>query len=132
MDSVSRLKTFMIIMSSNGDMQQGAVMRQSLEVGNMSYPEVVGQRQQRSWASSGNGGEQLTWASYEANTSQRRQVISGEGLQLGMGKGQSKAMKTLGMSNHMKNYNEEPIGILVGILWVTLLWTIVLGALLGV
>ena len=69
MDSVSRLKTFMTIMSSNGDMQQGAAMRQSLEVGDMPYPEVVGQRQQRSWASSGNGGERLMWASYEANTS---------------------------------------------------------------
>ena len=132
MDSVSRLKTFMTIVSSNGDMQQGAAMRQSLEVGDMPYPKVVGQRQKRSWASSGNGGEWLTWASYEANTSRRRRVISGEGLQLGMGKGQSKAMKTLGMSNHMKNYNEESIGILVAILWVTLLWTIVLGALLGI
>src|SRR5438045_7628403 len=49
-----------------------------------------------------------------------------------MGKGQSKEMKTLGMSNHMRNYNKEPIKILVGILWVTLLWTIVLGALLGI
>src|SRR5436190_10455360 len=122
----------MTIMNSDSDIQQGATTRQSLEVGDMSYPEIVGQRQQGSWASSGSGGERLTWASYEANTSRRRRVISGEGLQLGIGKGRSKAMKTLGTSNHMRNYNDEPIGSLVGILWVTLLWTIVLGALLGI
>ena len=69
MDSVSRLKTFMTIVSSDSDMQQGVAMRQSLEVGYMSYPKVVGQRQQRSWASSGNGGEWLMWVSYEVNAS---------------------------------------------------------------
>ena len=59
----------MTIMNSNSDIQQGVMMRQSLEVGNMSYPEIVGQRQQGSWALSGNGGEWLMWVFYDVNTS---------------------------------------------------------------
>ena len=100
-------------------------------MGNKSYLEVVGHRQQGGWASSGNGGEQLTWTLYKPNTSRRRRVSSREVLQLGTRKRWSKVGISSSTDNHMKNHNKEPIVILFGIFLVTLLRTIVLGLLLS-